>query len=322
MHLPHMGFADVQKFRFGAEVEASDGVSGKVEYVVADPAANTVTAAGIRPRVFGKTYDVPLRLITAASAATVTIGVPLADVEKMATRPSGVVLDRSTAVVAGGKRLGRLEQVTVHSESGMLRHLVVESLGREMLVPAPRITSITAKQIAVDLGSVQPKQLVPYRDDEELRQEALTAIDGYVPLRIDMRGFEVHAIDGVVWLRGHVASDLNRTLVADQLVGLPGLAEIHNDLLSDARLSSAVSMALARDPRTTEARIGVYPRLGEIRLRGNVLNAATRQTAELVAAAVPGVKSVVNELIINPRERALHDLAAVTVHEDMVPGGS
>jgi osmotically-inducible protein OsmY len=322
MQPAHMAFADVKKFRFGAEVEASDGAAGKLEFVVADPSRCTITAAGIHPRLFGKTYAVPMRLIAAGTAESVTVSVPLADIEQAPTSPSGVVLDRSTAVTAGGKRLGRLVQLTIHSETGLLRHLVVESLGREMLVSAPMITAIVAKQIAVDLGSVQPKQLVPYRDDDELRQEALAAIDAYSPLRIDMRGFDVYAIDGVIWLRGHVASDLNRSLVPDQLVGLPGIAEIHNDLISDSAISSAVSMALARDPRTTEARIGVYPRLGEIHLRGNVATPATRQAAEQIAAAVPGVKSVVNELFVNPREPVLHDLAAVTNQEDMVPGGS
>ncbi len=322
MQPAHMAFADVKKFRFGADVEASDGVAGKLEYVVADPSQNTVIAAGIRPRLFGKTYAVPMRLIAAGTAQAVTISVPLADIEKVTTNPSGVVLDRSTAVVAGGKRLGRLAQLTIHSETGLLRHLVVESLRGEVLVPAPMITAIAAKQLAVDLGPVQPKQLTPYRDDDDLRQEALTAINDYVPLRVDMRGFDVRAIDGVVWLRGHVASDLNRSLVPDQLVGIPGIAEIHNDLISDSAISSAVSMALALDPRTAAARIGVYPRLGEIHLRGNVATPATRQAAEQIAAAIPGVESVINELIVNPREPVLHDLAAVTNEEDRVPGGS
>src|SRR5262249_33297455 len=154
----------------------------------------------------------------------------------------------------------------------------------------------------INLGSLPPSRLTAYRDDAALRQEALDAIYDYWLLRVDMPGFEVHAIDGVIWLRGHVASDLNRRLVADQLVGIPGLAEVHNDLIADTALAAAVSMAVAHDPRTASERIGVYPRLGTISLRGNVRSAAVRQAAFQVAAAVPGVKEVVNELRINPQE--------------------
>jgi len=325
MQPAHMAFADVQKFRFGADIEASDGVAGHLEFVVADPAARTVTAAGIKPHLFAKTHIVPIHNVGTATADTVNVNIPLAEIEQAPTSPDakGAVLSKSTSIVAvSGKRLGKLVQLTIHAETQQLRHLVVEQLGREVLVPAPMIRDVTARQIAVDLGSIAPKDLTPYRPDEELRQAALDAIDDYVPLRIDMPGFQVHVIDGVVWLRGHVASDLNRSLVADQLVNIPGIAAIHNELIPDTSISSAVSMALAHDPRTAGERIGVYPRLGTIRLRGNVRTAAARQAAYEIAAAVPGVKDVLNELNVNPREPGVPDLAAVTNREDMVPGGT
>src|SRR5262249_14197460 len=232
------------------------------------------------------------------------------------------ILSRSTRVAAARSGLGQLVQLTSHGATQALRHLVVARPGREVLVPAPTIDAITARQIAINLGSLSPGHLIVYRDDAELRQEALDAIYDYWPLRVDMPGFEVHAIDGVIWLRGHVATDLNRRLVADQLVSIAGLAEVHNDLIADTDLAAAVSMALAHDPRTAGERIGVYPRLGALSLPGNVPSAALRQTTFKVPAAVPGVKEIVNELRINPQDPGLPDLAAVTNQEDMVPGGT
>ena len=67
MQLPPMAFAEVQKFRFNAVVQASDGEAGKVVSVVADPERRAVTYAGVRVgALFGKTYYVPLNLVSDA----------------------------------------------------------------------------------------------------------------------------------------------------------------------------------------------------------------------------------------------------------------
>jgi osmotically-inducible protein OsmY len=338
-----MEFADVRKFRFGASVEASDGVAGKVECVVADAGQRTITAVGVKLGFFSrKVHFVPIHMVAAGSAATVTLSIPLDEIAKApasaGVAPSGgpqapsggpqapsggphLLLNGATSVSAGGRSLGHLAQLTIHAETGALRHVVVERLGREVLVPAPLITALAAKQITVDLSAVRANQLTAYRDDEELQQEATDAIYDYVPLRVDMPGFRVHAIDGVIWLRGHVSSDLNRRLIADQLVNLAGLAEVHNDLIADTDLAAAVSMALARDPRTSAEHVGVYPRLGTVYLRGAVHSAAARQAAQQVASAVPGVERVMGELHVDSRATLVPTLASVTDQEDVVPGG-
>src|SRR5262249_20925289 len=208
--LTYMAFAEVKKFRFGADIQASDGTAGRLECLVADPGHRTISAAGIRPHLFGKTYFVPLHLIASGTAQVVTLTIPLAELEQRPTTPNadGAILTGTTHVTEERHALGRLAQLTIHSETQAVRHLVVARPGREVLVPAPMITEITARQITLNLGSLQPSQLISYRDDAELRQEALAAIYDYWPLRVDMPGFEVHAIDGVIWMRGHVASDL------------------------------------------------------------------------------------------------------------------
>lgn len=323
MQLPATEFAAVQKFRFDADVEASDGIAGKLQWVIADPAKRTLTFAGVKPSFFGPTYDVPIHLIAAATDNRVTVSIPLDEIKKFGTRPPGAQLDRSTRVVtATGKALGKLMQITINQETGALRHLVVDRpLHGEALVNGGMIATITAKQITADLGALQPGQLTPYRPDAELRDEVYSRIYDYARMRPDLPGIEIHAIDGVVWLKGWVSSDVNRRIIQNLLENIPGMAELHNDLVADNQLAAAVSLALGHDPRTAAQRIGVYPKLGEVHLRGVVQSPQVSTAATEIAATVPGVKAVFNELRINPHFTNIPDLASVTNAEDLIPGG-
>src|SRR5579872_3141894 len=167
--------ADVKKVRLGARVQASDGEAGKVIYMVADAARRTITHVGIRVGFLGSggTFSVPMSLVVAGDSESLTISIPLADIQqKYAKVADGVRLADGTRVAANGRALGRLTQVTVHSDTLVLRHLVIErGLGREFLVPARAVTSISAKEIQVDLGVVKPDHLTPFRTDVELHDD-------------------------------------------------------------------------------------------------------------------------------------------------------
>ncbi|HZC79347.1 MAG TPA: BON domain-containing protein [Ktedonobacterales bacterium] len=323
MQTTPLEFAEVQKFRFDAHIQASDGEAGRLVSVIVDAERRTLTHAGIRTRAFSRTiYYVPLNLVISGDDDEVKLSLPRDEVEQKYTAvPYGEQLTRSTRVLANGKTLGRLAQLTITRETQALRHLVVDR-GREALVPAERITSLSYKQIAVDLGGVSADTLTPYRRDDALYRDVYAAIYDYQPLRLDLQGVQIHAIDGTVWLKGHVASDLNRALIEEQLHGIHGLADVRNDLVADNELAADVSMALARDPRTARQPIGVYPQLGEIHLRGSVRTPEARQAAGEIAANVPGAGPVQDELHIDPRADVVPVLAGVTNEEDLVPGGS
>ena len=79
-------------------------------------------------------------------------------------------------------------------------------------------------------------------------------------------------------------------------------------------------MALAHDPRTANEHIGVYPKFGDVHLRGRATHTEARQAAGAIAATVPGVKQVANELGIDPNADVVPVLAGITNEEDMVPG--
>ncbi|HET8841348.1 MAG TPA: BON domain-containing protein [Ktedonobacteraceae bacterium] len=93
-------------------------------------------------------------------------------------------------------------------------------------------------------------------------------------------------------------------------------------LLGDDTLANTLAMALGRDPRTRALPIGVYPRLGRVRLSGSVHTEQQKATAEEIARHFPGVRSVTTTLVVNPEEAMLHAMAAASGEqgEDLIPG--
>lgn len=330
MRQPMTSLEDVWKFRLGADLYASDGTAGKLVAVVTDKYQQTLTHVGVRVHRFRHSYFIPIDLVIAANADRVTLSIALDELETRTSTPKGAVLSRSTRVNAvdtgingdgRGNPLGRLIQLTVDRETCVLRDLVVDRGGHgKVLVSGQTIASITSQQVAVQLA-VSPESLVQYRPDGELHQALHARLYAYTPLRLDLAAIEIRPLDGVVHLRGHVSSDLLRRMAGDQVQGVTGMAELHNDLVADTDLANSVSMALALDVRTAGQHIGVYPRLGEIHLRGSVSTSAAFDGASDVAHAVPAVTHVMNDLHVDPTADEIPVLAGVTNREDMIPGG-
>jgi osmotically-inducible protein OsmY len=320
-------FAEVIKFRFGAPVIASDGASGVLAHVIVDPAARTVSHVGVRLNRFAPlAHSIPTALVKDARAESLELTIARAEIPaKAQAMPEGFVrVSSSTVVNANDKRLGRLAQLSADRDTLALRRLVVDrGLGRgEVLVPVDMTTVVGGRRIDVQLEPAQVNGLIVYRPDADLLQEINQALYDYPRLRVDLRGMQARVVDGEVWLKGHISSDLNSRLAEDQLKGISGLAAVHNQLVSDPDLAAAVAASLARDPRTRGQHIGVYPALGEVRLRGAVATSEARAAAAQVAAAVPGAERVVNELAVRPDADVVPVFAGVTGQDDLVPGGA
>lgn len=317
-------FAPVSKYRFGAPVLTDDGEEGSLDSLIVDADAHAITGMRVRFGLFGRElYTLPMSAIQHANPDRVKLHATLDDLKRDYSQVTSVMLLTSrTQVMVGNKSVGKLIQVTVNRETQALRHLVVRGIRGESLVSARGITAIEGRKIIIGAGSEHAASaLTPYRPDEEIREEVREAIYDYAQLRIDLPGIAIRVIDGVLWLQGHVSSDLNKRLVRDQIANTRGLSEIHNDLIADNDLASDVAMALAKDPRTAQGQIGVYPSLGHINLRGSVHTPAARQAAYEVARGVPGVEDIENALIVDPNADVIPVLAGVTNQEDRVPGG-
>ena len=70
--------------------------------------------------------------------------------------------------------------------------------------------------------------------------------------------------------------------------------------LGDEALAEAVGLALRRDASTAGLAVRVQVRNGVVRLRGTVDGPEDAENAEAVAAGVPGVREVVEELTLAP----------------------
>jgi osmotically-inducible protein OsmY len=105
-------------------------------------------------------------------------------------------------------------------------------------------------------------------------------------------------------------------------LGVEGLAEIKNRLVGDDALAAELALALGQDARTREQPIGVYPRLGVVRLSGAVHNSQQKAAAGEIAKNFAGVRSVVNDLLVDPKADTLNVMSAPEGGEtkDIVPG--
>lgn len=323
METPASTFVPVNKFRFGATVRDSEGQSGSLTSVVLDPASNAISAVGVRFGVFGRIAFATIGSVASATDASVELRETRAEIAKSDKAPAGVLLDGGSTVTQNGRRLGKLAQISFNAETRALRHLIVDhGLGSEYVVTASSVSQIAQDSVTLTAPANGARAaFTPYRHDAELRDDVQRALEDYNRLRVDIAGINVSAVDGVVWLRGHISSELNRRLASDLISEIRGIGELHNELMTDPDLAARISAALARDPRTAEERIGVYPMLGTVRLRGVVRTPAAREAAEQIAQAIHRDGDVANDLRVDPNANVLPIMSSVTNNEDAVPGG-
>lgn len=323
METPATAFAPVIKFRFGAEARDAEGAGGSVAHVIIAAETRAITAVGVRFGLFGHEIYASVEHVVAATDTGIELNSTHADIAKDGKQPAGIRLGGDTVVTQNGKRLGKLAHASFHGDTHALLHLVIDrGMGSEVVVSARVVQQITASGIVLEASSDGRRPLLtPFRPDAELREDALKAIESYARLHVDLEGLNIAAVDGVIWLRGHVSSELNSRLIEDLVSGVHGLAELHNELITDPELAARISRAFSRDPRTADERIGVYPMLGRVHLRGAVHTAAAREAAEQLATATPGGGEIINELHVNANANVLPVMARVTNNEDAVPGG-
>lgn len=133
------------------------------------------------------------------------------------------------------------------------------------------------------------------------------AVDAHLMRRLSAGAF--HAIDtkteaGVVTLTGEVRDLLTKRRAVEIASAIRGVRAVVDMLpvepvaRADAAIRADVIAALRLEPVTESREVGVEVNGGVVTLRGTVDSGAERDVAERVAAAVPGVRSVRNDLAI------------------------
>jgi len=88
----------------------------------------------------------------------------------------------------------------------------------------------------------------------------------------------------VLYLDGNISSSLRADIAVDQVYGVQGLLEIKSNLVGDDQLAADLALALGQDPRTRDLPIGVYPKLGVVRLSGAVHNGSRKRLRKRLPA--------------------------------------
>ena len=319
--------SEMQKFRFGSKIYCSDGEEGVLSNISFAASTNRLSHIGVRVgRFFAKTVYLPFAAVVSASGEEIMLQVSCAELSSASQQaPSEVLFDRKSVIrntTTGAE--GLLKLVAVQPKSGELAYLVAHDLrpGQDTLLRREILTKLETGRITIAVSEAQLHALLPYRFDRELQRDVEKILFDLAPLHVDFRGMSVRVLDGALYLDGNISSSLRGEMVADQSVGVIGLLEVKNRLIGDDQLASDLALALGHDPRTRDLPIGVYPRLGVVRLSGAVHNAQEKTAAEEIASAYPGVRSVINDLVIDPNIEVLHVMASATGSEaeDIVPG--
>ncbi|MEO7021539.1 MAG: BON domain-containing protein [Ktedonobacteraceae bacterium] len=313
------------KLYFGTKIFCINGQNGILTHVLFDATTRRLTHLAIKQgRLFGKTVYQPFEMVKQATGDGIWLTCTMTE---LAAAPSaegpGILLDPRTTV-KGATGSGTLTLVAVQPGSGELAYIVVHNLvpGRASLLSEQYVDALAPGQISTSADAILLKTLPPYRSDSELQQEVDAIIFDLSFLRIDLRGISLRVLDSVLYMDGNISSTLRGELAQDQVAGVEGLLEIKNNLVGDDTLAGTIARALGQDARTGELPIGVYPQLGVVRLSGSVHNALQKAAATEIAKRFEGVRSVNNDLIIDPSVELLYVMSPSEGSEaqDITPG--
>jgi osmotically-inducible protein OsmY len=320
--------SEMQKFHFGGKIFCSDGEYGTLAQVGFDAETLRMTVIVLKQgSLFKKVYYLPFSVVTNADSDGITLNLARADV-MAASKPElvGVLLDNKSAVeVQGTGEHGTLQLIAVHPEDGSLAYIVAHNLrdGQDMLIQREFVAALATGRVMLSLPAGALQKMLPYRSDAELQREVERILFDLTPLHVDIPGMKVRVQDSVLYLGGNISSSLRGDIVVDQASGVPGLLEIKNSLIGDDALAADLAMALGHDKRTRDLPIGVYPRLGVVRLSGAVHTEQQKAAAGEIASSFPGVRSVINDIVVDPKADILRVMSSSEGGEasDKVPGG-
>ena len=147
------------------------------------------------------------------------------------------------------------------------------------------------------------------RAEKKLYTQVRRVLWDYEPLRASHAEIYIDVEGDRVKLRGRVRT-LPQKLIASVLVArMPDVGSVTNELIADPDVVRAVADALAQDERTAAYVIRLDSRHGVVSLRGQVPSEAVQTAATDIAAQVPTVQSIRNQLTIGGDPRPAVALA-------------
>jgi osmotically-inducible protein OsmY/uncharacterized protein YrrD len=211
-----------------------------------------------------------------------------------------VALRRGQPVWAADGRAGRVDLLLLDA-AGQVRHFVIRKgfvLGRDVIVPVDWVSRIDERGVWLAVEHRALDRLPPYRPDSEIAADVDRALERDPVISVlDYDLIEVQVQDGVVSLRGHAASPISKARAESAARAVPGVQQVENGIVTDGELVAAIEQALAGEPALRAQPITVQAEHGVVYLCGYAMRPELRAAAEAIAAGVPQVRAVVNELL-------------------------
>lgn len=206
-------------------------------------------------------------------------------------------------VFCSGQHVGCF-QLLLLAPSGKINNFVMRTIGRhhhDFIVPVDWVQEVDQENVRLSVEKEALERLDEYVTDLELADKIDAAIWGEKAIKNALwvtysSEFDAAVHDGMVTLRGHVPASTDRLQVENAVKSIPGVLGIVNRLVADYDLTIAVAQALSHDERTHLAMISVDTRKGIVSLSGHVESASNQLAAEEIAASVPYVRGVVNDI--------------------------
>ncbi|HEX9373004.1 MAG TPA: BON domain-containing protein, partial [Roseiflexaceae bacterium] len=210
-----------------------------------------------------------------------------------------IALQRGQVVWCNDGRAGRVDLLLLDS-AGQVRHFVIRKarlLGRDVIVPVEWVREIDERGVWLAVARAALDRLPHYRPDSEiaadvdralLKDDVITSTD-YNTIDVAVRG-------GVVFLSGYATTPVSRARAEAAAVDIAGVLRVENQIVTDGELVSAVEQAFERDPLIRAQRLFVEAERGVVDLSGHATSPDIRAAVEQVAASVPRVRAVINEV--------------------------
>ena len=210
--------------------------------------------------------------------------------------PAMPLFARTPVSAVGGRLAGALVERTSRRVSQLI--LAAGLLTRGM-------RAVDATEVTMEGGvlrlSAQMDVLPVYRPDPQLIQAVRDALAAHPYLtNDDRRAVTVDVADGVAHLSGNVRTPQAATSVREAAASVPGVTEVRSAVVDDRALETAVGRALEAAVMFRYGRIYLRAALGQVTLDGYVSAPGPAAEIAKAAAAVPGVRSVVDRMEVAP----------------------
>lgn len=185
-------------------------------------------------------------------------------------------------------------------------HVMVQTgwlVPQEVALPLPWVAQVVPDQVVLHVRRRHVERLLPRVTDELLQSDVCDALRNTSTFNVDDSYLSIDVVvhDHVVTLRGNVRT-IWRALLAETIARqVRGVWGVQNQIVGDDELRDALLQVLRREHLLRMAALRVEVALGHVTLRGSGATVEQSVAALVAARAVPGVRTINNELVVNAR---------------------